>query len=39
MKNDSTFDYKGDAQSDYCARKKRLFYMVFPKDDVQADED
>ena len=39
MKNDSTFDYKGDAQSDYCARKKRLFYMVFPKDDVQEDED
>ena len=38
MKNDSTFDYKGDAQSDYCARKKRLFYMVFPKDD-KADED
>lgn len=39
MKNDSTFDYKGDAQSDYCARKKRLFYMVFPKDDEQTDED
>lgn len=39
MKNDSTFDYKGDAQSDYCARKKRLFYMVFPKDDEQKDED
>ena len=39
MKNDSTFDYKGDAQSDYCAKKKRLFYMVFPEDDTQKDED
>ena len=39
MKNDSTFDYKGDAQSDYCAKKKRLFYMVFPEDDIQKDED
>lgn len=40
MKNDSTFDYKGDAQNDYCSKKKRLFYMVFPKgDEVKDDED
>lgn len=38
MQNDSTFDYKGDAQSDYCAKKKRLYYMVFPANDIQEDE-
>lgn len=37
MSTDSTFDYKGDAQADYCDKNRRLYYMVFPGDDIQED--
>lgn len=35
MKTDSTFEFKGDAQMDYCSKNKRLYYIVFPDGDVK----
>lgn len=37
MKTDATFDYTGDAQVAYCAKNKRLYYIVMADDDIQED--
>lgn len=34
MKTDATFEYKGDAQLDYCSKNKRLYYMVIADNDI-----
>ena len=35
MTTDATFDYKGDAQVDYCSKNKRLYYIVMADGDIQ----
>jgi len=35
MKTDATFEYKGDAQQDYCSKGKRLYYIVMADNDIQ----